>query len=126
MYTASPELTKQPTTPRGSDQGERLAVEVTKQTRADRILPRPINITTSFINAKLLVRPQVQEVHATGREVFEFVRQCAGMGRFYIVLEAVAQGVLIASPHSRPRSNFNGPANRHSNRTCNSRRFLGN
>ena len=55
MQTTSPELTNQPTTPRASDHGEYLTVEVTEQTRVIAFFPRSSTLPTSFVNAKLRV-----------------------------------------------------------------------
>jgi len=100
MQTASSDLPKQPTTPNASDHGERRTAKVAKQSKLQLIMLSlgSSTLPTSSVNAKLRVGPKIQEVHAPGREVLELVRQCAGMGGFYLVLEAIAQGVLIAFP----------------------------
>jgi hypothetical protein len=98
MQTASPDISKQSTIYKASGNGECQAARVAVKLWL--IVPFPCSPTSpiSFVNAKLRVRPKVQEVHAASREVFEFVRQCAGVGGFHIVLEATAQGALIVCP----------------------------
>ena len=98
MQTASPDISKQSVIQQASDHGERCRPPKW-QNKAELIAPSPGSSTspTSSVDAELRVRPQIQEVHPAGREVLEFVRQCSGMGGFYIVLETAAQGVLITS-----------------------------
>ena len=45
MQTASPDLSSQSTTSKASDHGERQTAKVAEQARADRTLPRLIDIT---------------------------------------------------------------------------------
>ena len=129
MQTASPDISRQSTVPKAPDYGECQPARAA-EARADRapavLFPRSPTSPTSFINAKLRVRPKVQEVHAASREVFEFIRQCAGMGGFHIVLEAAAQGALIVCSQLTRCLNLDGYVCRRFNRICNSRRFLGN
>jgi len=99
MQAAIPDLSKQSMIQKPSDHGERCrAANWQNTTELIALSTGSSTSLTSSVDAELRVRPKVQEVHAAGREVLEFVRQCPGMGGLYIVLEAVTQGVLITSP----------------------------